>query len=605
MNLDSKYMSKDYIPLRFASSFEEYETSSLDISVVGSLHKHANAWVTMGAPPFVLDIVQNGYTIPFQSVPKARYLRNNYSSRSRPVFVRRAIDELVQTRAVSELPHRPTVVNPLTVAAKGDKLRLVLDLSHINRHVFRQPCKIEGPETLAKYLPGANWLFGFDLKSGYHHVDIVPRHRPYLGFAYNDHQGRVRYFMFNVMPFGLAPAGFVFTKLLRVLIKLWRSNSIRIVTFFDDGISADCGYEEAVANSNTVKQDLLLAGYIPNARKSSWDPVAIFTWLGFIYNLISGYIFAEKRKLDNLVALLVCTKARRRVPVKILAKITGSLSALHLAFGDVVYLKAKYIQIIISKSNDWNRHVNISPEARSEMVFWINYLHRENGMPVSNPIASGSVSYSDASGVACAALITPMPGKRTVIVNRPFSKEESLNSSTYRELLAVFMGIHEAKLLLRNQAIRWFTDSQCVVSIVRKGSMKKHLLNMALQIFYITRRYNIALSVTWISRDFNERADQASRIIDHDDWGVTPKWFRFISGRLIKSHINRFADHANTKLPRFNSRFYSPQCEAVDGHTSTVLIYYAHTYVAIASEASYLHGSSFLTYRNYGFSHLG
>ena len=189
------------------------------------------------------------------------------------------------------------------------------------------------------------------------------------------------------------------------------------------------------------------------------------------------------------------------------------------------------------------------------------------GMPISNPVASGSVSYSDASGVACAALITPMPGKQTITINRPFSKEESLNSSTYRELLAVFMGIHEARYRLQNKAIRWFTDSKCVVSIVRKGSMKRHLLTMALQIFYIARRFNIALSVTWISRNLNESADQASRIIDYNDWGVTTRWFRFISRRLVKSSIDRFADNCNTKLPRFNSRFYSPHCEAVDAFT--------------------------------------
>ena len=95
--------------------------------------RHGIQW---GAPPFILDIIRKGYSIPFQRVPKARFLQNNYSSRSRPVFVRRSIDELLQTKAITELVHRPTVVNPLTVAAKGDKLRL--------RHVFRQPCKIEG-----------------------------------------------------------------------------------------------------------------------------------------------------------------------------------------------------------------------------------------------------------------------------------------------------------------------------------------------------------------------------------------------------------------------------------------------------------------------------
>ena len=152
---------------------------------------------------------------------------------------------------------------------------------------------------------------------------------------------------------------------------------------------------------------------------------------------------------------------------------------------------------------------------KGELLFWSNYLTSGNGRQICNPVGSGSVAYSDASGVACAAIITPCPGRQSITVNRSFTKPEMENSSTYRELLAVFMGLHEAKYLLRNQAIRWFTDSKCVVSVVRNGSMKKHLLTMALQIFYITREYNIALSVTWLSRDVNVQADLASRIVEY------------------------------------------------------------------------------------------
>ena len=256
MNLDSKFMASDYVPLNLASSYEDYERNGSDISVVGSLQKHCSQWKNMGAPLFVLEIIKHGYTIPFKSIPKAKHLRSNYFSRSRPTFVRHSIDELVQKGAVVELKQKPRVVNPLTVSSKNGKLRLVLDLRHVNPHVFKQPCKIEGPETLAKYLPGSSHLFGFDLKAGYHHVDI-PAHQSFLGFSFPDHTGRVRYFQFRVMPFGLGPPGFVFTKLLRALIKIWRTNSIRIVAFFDDGICAVYSYEEGLSHAAIVKADLL------------------------------------------------------------------------------------------------------------------------------------------------------------------------------------------------------------------------------------------------------------------------------------------------------------------------------------------------------------
>ena len=62
------------------------------------------------------------------------------------------------------------------------------------------------------------YLFSFDLKSGYHHVDIHSQHQKYLGFAWDMGHG-LQHYMFKVLPFGLATACYIFTKLLRPLVK--------------------------------------------------------------------------------------------------------------------------------------------------------------------------------------------------------------------------------------------------------------------------------------------------------------------------------------------------------------------------------------------------
>ena len=46
-----------------------------------------------------------------------------------------------------------------------------------------------------------DFLFKFDLKSGYHHLDIFEPHQKYLGFAWGV-GGNMSYFVFTVMPFG-------------------------------------------------------------------------------------------------------------------------------------------------------------------------------------------------------------------------------------------------------------------------------------------------------------------------------------------------------------------------------------------------------------------
>ena len=39
-------------------------------------------------------------------------------------------------------------------------------------------------------------LFTFDLKSGYHHIEVVQEHRKYLGFEWKGN-----YFQFTVLPY--------------------------------------------------------------------------------------------------------------------------------------------------------------------------------------------------------------------------------------------------------------------------------------------------------------------------------------------------------------------------------------------------------------------
>ena len=63
-------------------------------------------------------------------------------------------------------------------------------------------------------------------------------------------------------------------------------------------------------------------------------------------------------------------------------------------------------------------------------------------------------------------------------------------------------------------------------------------------------------------------ADYLSRIVDHDDWSLDHTIFELIDYEWGPHTVDRFANHYNTQLPRFNSRFWNPGTEAVDAFTS-------------------------------------
>ena len=110
-------------------------------------------------------------------------------------------------------------------------------MRHINLHVYKQKFKCENLHTIKNTFAKDFFVFSFDLKSGYHHVDIFPDHRKYLAFSWEFVPGRTRFFQFTVLPFGLSSAPYIFTTLLKPLETHWRAQGIPIAIFFDDGLA--------------------------------------------------------------------------------------------------------------------------------------------------------------------------------------------------------------------------------------------------------------------------------------------------------------------------------------------------------------------------------
>ena len=70
------------------------------------------------------------------------------------------------------------------------------------------------------YFQKGSYMISFDLKSGYHHIEIHLDHYRFLGFAWK-FPGEIytRHFVFTVLSFELSSAPYIFTKCLKPLEK--------------------------------------------------------------------------------------------------------------------------------------------------------------------------------------------------------------------------------------------------------------------------------------------------------------------------------------------------------------------------------------------------
>ena len=107
----------------------------------------------------------------------------------------------------------------------------MVNLRHVNGFLWKQKFKYEDLRVAMAMFEKGEWMFSFDLKSGYHHVDVAQHHRKCLGIEW----GGVTY-TFVVLPIGLSSAPYVFTKIMRPLIRLWRSKGIKAIVYLHCGI---------------------------------------------------------------------------------------------------------------------------------------------------------------------------------------------------------------------------------------------------------------------------------------------------------------------------------------------------------------------------------
>ena len=183
-------------------------------------------------------------------------------------FVNEALKELVESNCVIEVQNKSHVINPLSVSTNSSgKKRLILDLRYENKHLWKQSVKFKDWKTFQNYVKKDSFMYKFDMRHGYHHTDIFPEHQRYLGFSGVFswfYEGKLRYFVFVVLPFGLSVAPYCFTKIVRPLVKFSRSNGIKIVVFIDDGAGAEVNFQKTSSSSKFVKQSLVDSGFLPN-----------------------------------------------------------------------------------------------------------------------------------------------------------------------------------------------------------------------------------------------------------------------------------------------------------------------------------------------------
>ena len=350
--------------------FQEYELSyNKNNSVKSRLRQHVSYWKSIDASDFILDIIENGYVIPFKETPVRSVSKNNKSAVNNDSFVTQAISELVNSGCVVKTPFIPYIVNPLSVAENSSgKKRLILDLRITNKFIWKEKITFEDHKTALEYFTKNSYCFKFDIQKAFHNIDVCLEHQTYLGFAHNG-----EYFAFTVLPFGLTSSPYVFTKCMRELVKHWRKNAVQIVMFLDDGWGTNYDKQMCQRDSDFVKNSLISSGFLISDEKSIWTPTQNLEWIGYLWNSSEFSISIPDKRIINLIETIddIFSKLPN-VSARKLAQCTGKIISMQAVVGNVSRLMTKFLYMYIETRSDWDRQMKLCSDdpCIQELHFW-------------------------------------------------------------------------------------------------------------------------------------------------------------------------------------------------------------------------------------------
>ncbi|GMR31805.1 hypothetical protein PMAYCL1PPCAC_02000, partial [Pristionchus mayeri] len=294
--------------------------------------------------------------------------------------------------------------------------------------------------------------------------------------------------------------------------------------------------------------------------------------LGYCIDLKCGTVSVSGDRVASALERLAHLREVESPTVRDRNCAIGSLMSMTLILGDTATLLSRNLLSTVGKAQQIglpsSTPVPLSQAEKGKISQWISELKdRSVRSFVELPWHFDLKVETDASASGLGVVIKELD----VVVNRAsrnLTHSEREESSTMRELRAVDFAIHTFEREWNGKNILFLGDNQSAISILRKGSMKPELNEVASRIERARAHMNANFKFFWLPREMNEEADAASRDIDRDDWSVQNWVFEKAVEKWGRPGIDMFADESNAKCETFVSRSPSRGAAAIDAFSS-------------------------------------
>ena len=473
--------------------------------------------------------------------------------------------------------------------------RLVVDLRRINRHCLKRSCRYETLRYLESAMRRGEYLFSWDIKDGFYHIEIRPEDQAYMTFSVKLGD-EIRYVTCVGLPMGWVNSPYVFTKFMRPVVQHLRApgvaaemaaqrasgasrrflyktldpnrRGLRVLPYVDDFLGIARTEERAREALRFVDTLLGRLGIFRHPTKGVFEPQQRLDHLGLRIDAQRGVFEVTGKRARKIAAtaahlLSKAKKERRWVEVKSLASLVGLCNSCLLAVPPAqFFLRSLYDAI--ERRSSWAGRVKLDRQNIRDIQWWADFTtgNRWNGRPIWR-LATTAVLHTDAAGGRGQGWGAKLNGKEEA---RGYWRAHQLRHHiTVLELKAVRFALETFRQQLRGRVIRLHEDNMGVVGILRKSASRDPVLMKEMRkVWWILAELDARIDVEYIRSADNVDADRLSRLQDRDDWRLNPRLFQRFDEQYHQHTVDRFATANNALCRRYNSQWHDPGTEAVD-----------------------------------------
>ena len=539
-------------------AFVLQKLSTTNRAVPGRLKGHHLAYEALGAEPYIVGLVKYGYRLVWEGKPPPPSVtRNNKSVRLAPEWTRAELSRLEALGCIKE--GTPTNILPLS-RVFSNKWRLVLDCSRgLNPWCEKRGIRLDDLSHITNTIQRGDYMVVNDLDSGYWHVPVHEQDQRFLGIRHEMEDGTVKTWVWTVLVLGVRDAVHIFTRIIAPIMGELRKQSIRGQIYIDDLITADSTKEGAIEGEKKAKKLFEGCGWVFKEEKRSGEPSQEVKYLGLVINSKEMTFNIPVEKQESIIGRIREIKGRRKVKVKAVARVIGTLQSVGRATGPIVRIMTRSLYKEVSRAKTWASFVTLCAAAEEELNWWEENLKSVSKYPILSSMSGREVSSeaaSDASDLGYYSYLVGPP--KEFLAARAFSEEERDRSSTWRELAAIKETWTDKGRLerFRGWKLVHYTDNKATASIVSKGSRQPHLQELIRETIMAMREYEVEIECVWKSREDEliRWADGGSREFYADDIELDFDSMAFIYHHFGDFDIDCFASRLNNKGRCFFSR---------------------------------------------------